>query len=135
MADWIRKDDVRACEAEAVVVDIRSNGVVVFLPSLGVKASICCRDKAGLSIFAAAFLDPSLRDATEKATHLVTGGPCVVHDDRIELSTSSGRSVVFRRFDHLLVRIGIMQSRYRLNQYSLSIVGLWTRSQSKESAQ
>jgi hypothetical protein len=69
-------------------------------------------------------LDPSLRFDASKAHEVVVGGPATVREDRLELRSGS-TTFILTRFDHVLIRIRVLQSRYKLNEYDFVLLGRW----------
>ena len=108
-----------------MVVDLRSNGVIVFVPAYGIKAAVRCCSASGASLLAAGMLDERMRTDAAAAEELVEGGPVTIDSTSVTLSSTDGRQFVFRRFDHVLVRLGVVQSRYRFNEIALVLLGPW----------
>jgi hypothetical protein len=120
------KDDLRACEVEAVIVEMRRNGFIVYVPALSLKSSIRCVDSTNHSIAAQALLRPDLvYDAS--ASHVtVTGESAVVKSDSIELVFDGGKTHhCFRLFDHVRVHVQVCESRYRFHSLDFVLVGRW----------
>lgn len=117
---------MKACEAEGVIIDIRGNGAIVFVPSYGIKGPIYCCNPNGESIFVAGMLDDSIRYDPTLSMQPVVGGRANITKEQIELKAPSGKNVFLKRFDHVLLRIRVAQSRYKFNQYEFILLGTWT---------
>ena len=68
-------------------------------------------------------LDETLRYDVVKSMEPIIGGPVQISDEAIILKTPNGENFELRRFDHVLIRIRVVQSRYLFNQYSFFLLG------------
>jgi VacB/RNase II family 3'-5' exoribonuclease len=109
------------CTAKAIVTDLRSNGLIVFIPTFDVKGSLYLSDKSGNVI-----LDPFLIGLPEdsgvdmagsvvagKRNRRFPGGTITLHEDPENVSKSkvevnipgSQKRLVFRILDVITVRV------------------------------
>ena len=68
-------------------------------------------------------LDVSLRYDATRSMDIVVGGPARLDKASMHLETPDGEVMEFKRFDHVLVRICVVQSRYRFNEYKFVLLG------------
>lgn len=106
--------------AEAVVVEIRDNGFLAYLPRFGLKAPVYLKNQDGAVMLPAALGNASITDAS--AVEL--GGSLLRSSSQVEVTSSAGRTFVFKVFDHVRVQVEVVPNRYRRPDFRLLLLGL-----------
>ncbi|EDO40307.1 predicted protein [Nematostella vectensis] len=109
------EDDERLL-ADAVIVGLRANGLLVYIPRYCFKSAVYLKDKNGLVVTPGAGKD------------CVTHGPgsIVRGEFAVELHTSSG-VFTFKLFNHVKVKISVATSRAHAQSLRVTLVSFQTR--------
>ncbi|XP_070541854.1 DIS3-like exonuclease 1 isoform X2 [Ptychodera flava] len=85
------------CTVDAVIFELRANGMLVFIPRYGMKGAVYLKDKSGLVV-----------DVSEGKLHWLPG-TLSKGDFSLTVTTSNG-STSYHLFDHITVRISVTPS-------------------------
>ncbi|KAL9987682.1 hypothetical protein ACROYT_G002028 [Oculina patagonica] len=112
--DLPEDDERRNCDA--VIFNLRANGVLVFVPRYGLKGPVYLKDKTGQVV------------TTHVKEDSVIFGPGSLsrHEYHATVRNSAG-SFDFRLFDHIQVRISVAKSRAHAPSLKLELLSLETR--------
>ncbi|XP_078361482.1 DIS3-like exonuclease 1 [Oculina patagonica] len=112
--DLPEDDERRNCDA--VIFNLRANGVLVFVPRYGLKGPVYLKDKTGQVV------TPHVKEDS------VIFGPGSLsrHEYHATVRNSAG-SFDFRLFDHIQVRISVAKSLAHAQSLKLELLSLETR--------
>jgi DIS3-like exonuclease 1 len=109
---------------EAVIVDLRNNGVIAYLPRYGLKGPVYLKDADGVVSLPETLASSKTAVSMPAEPVLVKGGELTKTNESIAITTAQGKSIAFRVFDHVTVRVDVLPSPYRRPDFRFELLGL-----------
>ncbi|KAJ1920729.1 hypothetical protein H4219_001128 [Mycoemilia scoparia] len=120
---------------QAVISEIRSNGFMVYIPRFGLRSPVYLRDKHGRSIVPMSVITGNSNDTGHLTNPAIESTETETTVTLPSIGSSKPQSVKFRVFDHLLVRLKTLESRYHWNHIYTEIVTLSVKNTSSNQDQ
>eukprot|EP00050_Salpingoeca_kvevrii_P012604 m.23790 g.23790 ORF g.23790 m.23790 type:complete len:1095 (-) comp4173_c0_seq1:8-3292(-) len=125
-----RESDPEACVADGVIVQLRGNGFLCYLPKFGFKSAVYLQDKAGVVTLPRGVVEAASAGNRTKGVALplsqaiepVMGGSLAATDGGIVATLASGKQIAFSLFEHVEVLVHVQASEYRLPSLALQLV-------------
>ncbi|XP_031571497.1 DIS3-like exonuclease 1 [Actinia tenebrosa] len=102
---------------DAIIFSIRSNGLLVFVPKYSVKGPVYLKDKNGQVVTPSYHTDDGV---------IFGPGTLVQHKYHVTVHHSSGTNT-FQLFDHVQVRVSVLESRAHCQSLRMDLISLKTR--------
>ena len=119
LREYILTAPLEKCEVDAMITSLRSDGFIVYIPSLSCSGAVYLLDAGGVLNMPPRLWTP---DSGPNRYVLMSGGSLQRHASEIEVHTVTGEKHSFRMFNHVRVLVTVERNRYHRHTLKLQLV-------------